>query len=75
MTDSTRDDERDLIDDPLVSRPNARKALGDPSAMTIWRWEKKGILPEPIMICGRAYYRRSQLNAVLDRVNNKITAA
>jgi hypothetical protein len=62
---------KSLADDPLVSQSRAKGQLGDPSDMTIWRWRRKGILPEPIVINCRNYWRQSQLDAVLASVAPK----
>jgi len=52
----------------LVAAPTARADyLGNISAMTEWRWRKAGILPDPIQINKRNFYRESDLIAVQDR--------
>lgn len=52
----------------LVPAPKARKEyFGGISAMCEWRWRKSGILPEPININGRNFYRESDLIAVQER--------
>ena len=40
----------------------------DPS--TAWRWQKKGILPEPLNLNGRYYYTREQYEAFIDRLKS-----
>ncbi|GHA74961.1 hypothetical protein GCM10007067_10030 [Lysobacter bugurensis] len=32
--------------------------------MTVWRWVQKGLLPEPIKINGRNYWRESDVEAL-----------
>jgi predicted DNA-binding transcriptional regulator AlpA len=39
----------------------------DISKPTEWRWRKAGILPEPIKINGRNYYRASVVDEVIER--------
>lgn len=52
----------------LVSAPKARRTyLGNISAMSEYRWRKAGILPTPIKINGRNYYRESDLIAMQER--------
>ena len=50
--------------DPLVKSRDARKHWGNISAVTEWRWMQKGIIPRPIKINNRNYYRQSTVNAV-----------
>lgn len=50
--------------DSLISSATARK-LADVSLMTIWRWVKADILPEPLNIRGRNYWRRGEYLAAL----------
>ena len=52
----------------LVPATRARREyLGEISAMTEWRWRQVGILPEPIRIRKRNFYRESDLLAVPER--------
>ena len=51
-------------DDPLVKASKARQEWGGISSVTEWRWVKKGILPKPISINGRNYYRRSTVRGL-----------
>ncbi len=50
--------------DSLISSATGRK-LADVSLMTLWRWGKAGILPKPLNIRGRNYWRRSEFLAAL----------
>ena len=50
-----------MSNDPLMQSRQVRAALGDVSDMTIWRWVKAGILPEPIKINSRNYWRQSEV--------------
>jgi hypothetical protein len=46
-------------DDPLITAKTACALAGDISRMTLWRWGEAGIIPRPLTIRGRNYYRRS----------------
>lgn len=60
----------------LVPAPKARREyFGGISAMCEWRWRQSGLLPEPIKINGRCYYRESDLIAVQQRAANRGEAA
>jgi predicted DNA-binding transcriptional regulator AlpA len=48
----------------LVSSAAVRRELGDVSEMTIWRWTKTGILPQPIKINKRNYWPASAIERV-----------
>ena len=55
-------------DHKLVPAPKARREyFGGISAMTEYRWRKAGILPTPIKIRKRCFYRESDLLAVQAR--------
>lgn len=48
----------------LIAAPKARREyLGEISAMTEFRWRESGLLPEPIRINRRCYYREQDLLA------------
>lgn len=52
----------------LVPAPAARRDyLGGISAMTEYRWRDAGILPQPIKIRKRCFYREADLIAIQDR--------
>ena len=52
------------IDDPLFNSRNTRQELGDICDMTLHRWVKAGIIPEPIKIRERNYWRKSWIEQV-----------
>lgn len=54
-----------LPDDPLITAGAACKLAGDVSRMTLWRWREAGIIPAPIVIRGRNYFRRGAFLAAL----------
>jgi predicted DNA-binding transcriptional regulator AlpA len=39
------------------------------SAMTLWRWTKRGLLPQPIRIGRTKYYERQEVEARLSYGN------
>lgn len=52
----------------LIAAPTARREyLGNISNMTEWRWRRAGILPEPVRIRKRNFYREDDLLAVPKR--------
>ncbi len=57
-----------FADDPLVSQAELKRQAGGISDMSVWRWLKKGILPQPIKINNRNYWRQSRINQALTRV-------
>lgn len=48
----------DTHPDALLTSAEARRLAGDISTMTEWRWRRDGLLPAPVQIRGRNYYRR-----------------
>lgn len=54
-----------LSDDPLITSGTARALAGGVASMTLWRWRKAGIIPEPIVIRGRNYFRRGEFLSAL----------
>lgn len=54
-----------LDDDALISAANARALAGGISAMSEWRWRRDGLLPTPITIRRRCYYRRGEFMRAL----------
>ena len=53
-----------LPDDALVKSADVRMLLGNISEMTEWRWRRENILPKPISIRRRNYYRVGDIRAV-----------
>lgn len=41
-----------------------RRMFGDISPMTLWRWQQKGLLPEPRKINGRSYWDADAVDAL-----------
>ena len=53
-------------DDALINQGAARLLAGDVSDMTFWRWRRAGMIPEPIKIRGRNYWRRGNFVRALE---------
>ena len=50
--------------DPLLSAPQVCAELGGITRTTLWRWRREGVLPEPVQIRGRNYWRQSVIERV-----------
>ncbi len=46
--------------DELITSAEARRLAGGVSDMALWRWLKRGIIPEPLRIERRRYWNRRQ---------------
>lgn len=57
--------------DQLISQPQLRGLFGEISDMTIWRWRQNGLLPQPIVINRRNYYRQSDIAEMQSRLSPK----
>lgn len=55
-----------FADDSLVTQSQLKQLAGGISDMTVWRWRRAGIIPEPTNIRGRNYWRGRVVRAVLD---------
>lgn len=53
------------VADVVLPSSALRERCGKISSMTVHRWVAKGILPEPIKINGRNYWRESDVDALL----------
>jgi hypothetical protein len=51
--------------DVLITARQGRKLAGEISEMTLWRWLKAGIVPDPIVIRNRRYWWKSEFIAAL----------
>ena len=58
--------------DPLITSATAAALAGNVSQMTLWRWAKDGVIPQPIKIRRRKYWRRAEFVAA---INNPPAAA
>lgn len=54
--------------DRLISQPQLRRLFGEISDMTIWRWRQIGLLPQPIVINRRNFYRSSDIAAMQEKL-------
>lgn len=53
------------VRDPLLSSREVKARLGGVSDMTVHRWLQRGILPAPVQIARRNYWRSSEIEAVV----------
>lgn len=53
-----------LAADPLLSASEVRRELGGITRVTLWRWRQDGLLPEPVTMRGRNYWRQSVIEQV-----------
>lgn len=58
----------------LLAARAVRERLGDVSDMTLWRWQRDGILPQPVKINGRNYWPESAIAAVVERAGQQVAA-
>ena len=54
-------------DEALIGATEARRLAGNVSDMTLWRWMKDGIIPQPTKIRRRNYWKRGEFIAALSR--------
>jgi hypothetical protein len=47
-------------DSPLISRAAFARGVGR-TAVTVWRWERNGMIDPAINLCGRPYYSREAI--------------
>ena len=66
MQDEPSDDPSDLARDRLINRRQLRKLL-PVSAMTIWRWERDGRLPQHITIGRTSFWKLTDVLASIGR--------
>lgn len=53
-------------DDALIGQSEARRLAGNISDMTLWRWRQAGVIPEPLSIRRRNYWRRGEFLRALE---------
>jgi predicted DNA-binding transcriptional regulator AlpA len=61
--------------DPLLSSAQTAAYLGGISTMTLWRWVRDGVIPAPIKIRNRNYWRQSGLDAAVESAAQKSSTA
>lgn len=49
----------------LIAAQAVKERFGGISHMTLYRWTKSGVLPEPVQINGRNYWNENDIDAVL----------
>ncbi len=47
--------------DTLVASTDVRREFGNITDVTLWRWERDGVIPPALRIRGRKFWRRSTL--------------
>jgi len=60
-------------DDELIQAATCRKMAGNISSMTEWRWRRAGLLPEPVQIRSRNYYRKGEFMRALRNLGTSAT--
>ena len=50
--------------DPLIPAVKVRLELGGISDVTLWRWEKNGVIPPAVKINKRKYWRSSVIQGL-----------
>lgn len=60
--------------DRLLAAREVRDRLGGVSAMSLWRWQRSGILPTPTKINGRNYWPEVAVTAVMQRAAPQVPA-
>lgn len=51
----------------LIAAQAVKERFGGISHMTLYRWTKSGVLPEPVQINGRNYWNENDIDAVLSK--------
>ena len=52
--------------DQLLTEKQLRQMVGNVSSMSIWRWLAAGLLPRPLKIQRRNYWKLAEIRAWLD---------
>lgn len=52
--------------DSLINSGEAKRLAGSISDMTLWRWMRDEIIPQPLKIRGRNYWRRGEFIAAIE---------
>lgn len=56
-------------DGALITATEAKRLAGSISDMTLWRWHRAGVIPDPIKIRSRKYWNRGTFLAALARAD------
>lgn len=59
-------------DDALIGGTVAKRLAGNISDMTMWRWRQAGIVPPPLVIRGRNYWKRGEFLAAIERATRNL---
>lgn len=66
---------REQSNDPLMTSAEAKRLAGGVCDMTIYRWIKAGVIPPPLKIRGRNYWRRGEFVRSLESAADPTTTA
>jgi predicted DNA-binding transcriptional regulator AlpA len=55
----------DRDSETLLNARQVRKRLADCSDMTLWRYIRAGVVPDPLVIRRRRFWRASDIDAVI----------
>jgi hypothetical protein len=58
-------------EDRLINAREARRLAGNITSMTLWRWRRAEIVPAPIQIRNRNYWRRSEYLRALEAASRR----
>lgn len=47
--------------DRFIHQKAVQHIAGGVSSMTLWRWRRRGLIPAPVVIAGRNYWRESEI--------------
>ena len=47
--------------DRLLNVKQVAKVYGDCSEPTVWRWAKAGVIPKPVKVGGRTFWKESEI--------------
>lgn len=61
--------------DALINSATAKTIAGGVCDMTVWRWIRAGIIPQPLKIRGRNFWRRGDFIAALEAAAERESAS
>ena len=64
-----------FANESLITQSKLKQVAGGVSSMTIWRWRRDGVIPEPVSIRGRNYWRQGDVLTALHQLTTKQEAA
>ncbi|MBK5966459.1 hypothetical protein CCR95_20870 [Thiocystis minor] len=63
-----------FTDETLVTQTKLKEIAGGISDMTVWRWRRAGLLPDPVSIRGRNYWKVRVVRAALNQLMGGVAA-